>query len=255
MIVRTGRQTIVRRSGTIPAYLFALVFGIVTTPLVLPLLAILDTIARTRYALSRAWTFGLFYFSCQAVGLAIALWIWLLRNQSHQRFLERNASLQRGWSRALLGLTRWLYRMRLEVEGAECTREGPYLLLVRHVSPIDNLIPGALVGDGRPLISSYVINRMLLRDPCVDVVGNRLGSVFVRAGSEGSLQDIRKVAGLARDLGPNSVAVIFPEGALYTPARHAEALTALREGAIRRSPRWPPASGACCHPTSAVHSR
>lgn len=230
MSLSTNRECMLRRAVTIPCYVLLLIFGIITTPVVLPLLAVADTAGRRRFAMSRAWTLGLCYFSCQVGALVIAAWISLSRNEPKARQLERYAALQRGWSKVLLRLVRWLYRIQIEIEGGECTTDGPFLLLIRHVSPVDNLLPGALVGSSPPLVTRYVINRMLLRDPCVDVVANQLGSAFVRAGSEGSLQDIRKVAGLARDLGPNEAVAIFPEGALYTPARHAEALAALREG-------------------------
>ncbi len=225
-----GRQKLVRRGVTIPAYMLALVLVALTTPVVLPLLALSDMLRRSRFALSRAWTFGLIYLISEAVALSAAAWISLRPNDTRERSLRRSALLQQRWSRSLLRLVRWIYRIQLVVEGGDCANDGPFLLLIRHVSPIDNLIPGALIGRNRILPARYVINRMLLRDPSVDVVAGRLGSAFVRAGSEGSLQDIRKVAALARDLGPDDIVVIFPEGALYTPARHAEAIAALREG-------------------------
>lgn len=224
------RQKLIRRGITVPGYMLALVLVILTTPIVLPLLVLSDVVRRSRFALSRAWTFGLIYLSAEAVAITCATWITLRRGDSKRRSLQRSALLQARWARALLKLVRWIYRIQLVVEGEECAGEGPFLLLVRHVSPIDNLIPGAVVGRERRLVPRYVINRMLLRDPSVDIVAGQLGSAFVRAGSEGSLQDIRKVAGLARDLGPDDIVVIFPEGALYTPARHAEAIAALREG-------------------------
>ena len=97
----------------------------------------------------------------------------------------------------------------------------------------------------------WVINRSLLRDPCLDIVGNRLPNCFVAASSGDSDAEIRRVEALGRNLGERDGVLIFPEGTLYSPARRERVLrrfeaagdTALYERARRLKNVLPPRLG------------
>ena len=225
-----GREAVLRRAVTIPAYVVWFAASVVLTPAALLVLVPIDLAGRRRFALTRAWALVVVYLYAGVAGLAIATWIRLTRGSSPERYLERNFALQCWWGRTLFRAGTRLFGIRVEVEGNEVASTGPFVLLTRHASPIDNLVPSVLVSDRFGIRLRWVINRNLLRDPCLDIVANRLQNAFVHAGSEGSVHDLRKVTSLAKNLGPRDGVAIFPEGALFTPARLAAAIADLREG-------------------------
>ena len=56
-------------------------------------------------------------------------------------------------------------------------------------------------------------------DPSVDIVGNRLPNVFIKAQLTGESIFTREIERLARGLDANGALVIFPEGGNWTPSR------------------------------------
>ncbi len=217
-----------RRAVTLPGCSLLLALWLASAPVALPLALVLDVLLRRRLASARfVLALGLMLVAEQ-VGLLSALALWLARPTTDRAGdLRRNARLQAAWAHALFAGAARLYRLRLEVEGAEALgAPGPLLVLVRHASLADTLLPVLLLaGAGRR--RRYVLKRELLWDPCLDVVGNRLPNVFVRRG-EGAAEAAR-VGALARDLAPDEAVVIFPAGARFTPARRARVLAALAD--------------------------
>jgi len=204
----------------------ALLLVAATLPVTLPAAALVDTIRRTRLALARTVLFIALFLACEAAGIVVSLWLWLRWGRDEAAFLESNHQLQRWWSGTLArGLERF-YGMSYVVEG-EAPAEGPSLLLVRHVSSADTLLPMRLVAVPNDLRVRYVLKKELSADPCLDIVGHRLPNVFVdRSGrnSEGAVAALRR---LVMGLGDRDCGVIFPEGTRFTPARQARALEKL----------------------------
>lgn len=68
------------------------------------------------------------------------------------------------------------------------------------------------------------LERELLVDPCLDLVGNRLLNHFIdRAHPSDS--DVRSIAALASNLGPRDGVVIYPEGTRFDRARRERILS------------------------------
>jgi 1-acyl-sn-glycerol-3-phosphate acyltransferase len=103
------------------------------------------------------------------------------------------------------------------------------IVLGRHASPLDNLIPAVIASGRNHIRLRWVINRWLLRDPCLDIVGNRLPNVFVATGSEEPRGQAARVGALAAGLGFEDGVLIFPEGALFSPARLRRTVARLSE--------------------------
>ncbi len=222
-------QTYRRRVLTGPAYLFAGALAFALVPIVYPLALLVDIIGRRRLATVRAIAMAHVYLACEAAGMAASAWIWLTRGSNRERYLERNFRLQCWWAGRLFRAGVRLFGLRVEVEGDDLLRAGPMLVFARHVSPIDNLLPAVLVSDAHGIRLRWVINRSLLRDPCLDIVGNRLPNCFVAAGTGDSEAEIRRVQALGHNLGPRDGVLIFPEGALFTPGRLARVLRRIED--------------------------
>jgi 1-acyl-sn-glycerol-3-phosphate acyltransferase len=192
----------------------------------LPLVALVDLLRGSRLAWTRGQAALVYLLTCEVFGLLAAGALWLvLPLVSRERWLALNRRLQQLWVRALMLGLRLAYGLRLVVEGEEALdHEGPLVVLTRHVSTLDTLLPAHLLA-GRRL--RYVLKRELLWDPCLDVVGQRLPNVFVRRGSGDTARELDKLRALATDLGPGDAATIFPEGTRFTPARRERILAGL----------------------------
>lgn len=212
-----------RRAISIPGYVlaFGLLVGLV--PILLPLAAISDVLRGSRWALTRFLAIALVYFGCELMGLLAAAWI-LISVRDRRARLERLNELQWWWASTLFGAARALFGLRIELDAPEAAAPGPILLLVRHASIADTLIPAVFVSSRHRLRLRYVLKRELLWDPCLDVVGLRLPNVFVRRGSGDTAAEVAAVQRLAEDLGPRDGVLIFPEGTRFTPRKRVQVL-------------------------------
>jgi 1-acyl-sn-glycerol-3-phosphate acyltransferase len=211
-------RTVWRRALTIPLFLSCALVMALLTPVVVPLAAAFDTASRRRMATVRAWLMVLVFFGCESIGIVASAWLWV-RHRESVRFLDANYHLQQWWARSLFRAGVKLFSLKVEIEGANAGDHGPVLVFSRHVSPIDNLLPAVFISDTFGVRLRWVINRSLLRDPCVDIVGNRLPNAFVANNTSDSEAEIRRVKTLGRTLGDDDGVLIFPEGGLYSPQR------------------------------------
>ena len=225
-------RTLGRRVITIPAFLLAAALTWLATPFVLLIGVPIDLVLRRRMATARAWLMVVTFFTCEAAGIIATGWIWL-RHRDRERFLDANFRLQCWWAGTLYRAGVRLFSLKVTIENAEVAATGPVIVMSRHVSPIDNLLPAVLISDRFGLRLRWVINRSLLRDPCLDIVGNRLPNCFVANSSGDSEREIRRVETLGRTLGPNDGVLIFPEGGLYSPARYRRVIDRLEASGDR----------------------
>jgi 1-acyl-sn-glycerol-3-phosphate acyltransferase len=203
---------------SIPLFFLATLVVLAVTPFVFGIGIVVDLVFRRRLATLRAWAMVDVFFICETVGTLASAWIWL-RHRNHQGFIDANYRLEFWWAGTLYRAGTRLFSLKMEVEGADAAATGPVLVFSRHVSPIDNLLPVALISLPFQSRLRWVINRSLLRDPCIDIVGNRLPNCFVANSSGDSDKEIRRVEELGRNLGEMDGVLIFPEGGLFTPAR------------------------------------
>lgn len=186
---------------------------------------------RGRWTRTRAWMFFTWYLACELVGLLAAFVVWAAtlegRLVGDTRYADYHFALQARWTSALFYGALQIFGMRLEVEGAASGAAGPYVVWVRHVSTADTVLAASVLANPHRIQLRYVVKRDLLWDPCLDVVGRRLPSAFIRRESQDPSGAIAAVARLAEDLAPNAGVLIYPEGTRYSAARHARALERL----------------------------
>lgn len=223
-------QWFLRRAISVTVFVVLLAALLVLWP-VLVLLALGYDITRP----VRRWG-GLRLFAClniyglmEALGLTAALLLWVLRPLTpRRRYIASHYRLQTWWASSLLAGLAGLYRLRFEVEGLETVADGPYLLLMRHTSLGDTLLPIRLLASPLGMRFRYVMKESLRWEPCLDIVGGRLPNVFVDRDSSDSAAQAKNVAKLGAELGPKDAVLLFPEGKRFTPGRRARNIDRLR---------------------------
>lgn len=213
-----------RRVITIPAFLVAWLLAVVLAPVAFPVAFVIDVVRYRRFAIVRGYTFLLLYLSCEVSGIAFCAWLLLRYSRTPATFIARNFALQCWWSRVLFYGGIRIYGMKVEADGLENVAQGPMVAFVRHVSPFDNLVPSVHIADLYGIRLRWVMNHSLMRDPTIDILGNRLPNAFVT----GLVRDIRQVRSLASGLGPRDGVLIYPEGGLFSPKNRQRLLDKLR---------------------------
>jgi 1-acyl-sn-glycerol-3-phosphate acyltransferase len=133
------------------------------------------------------------------------------------------------WARTHLAGIRTLFGLRFEVEGLEQAGPGPVVVLIRHASIIDNMVPDAVIGHGHGLGLRYVLKRELQMLPTIDVGGRWVPTNFVRRASSDTAGEVTKLRRLADDLGAGEGILIYPEGTRWTAPKLARAQEIIAE--------------------------
>lgn len=227
--------TLRRRLKTIPSFVGGLIIMLVTAPVILPSIAVLDAarwlISRKHWMGIRLYFFGLVYLAAETAGLIALGATWLATGFGRFRnpLMRWTFAIQQTWAGALLAAASGIFGLRLEVANDEVVSPGPIVLMVRHASIVDNLLPAVLVSTRHRILLRYVLKRELLSDPCLDVAGNRLPNYFVERGSDDTQGELAAIRELAAGLGSNDGVLIYPEGTRFTKARQTRALEKLKE--------------------------
>jgi 1-acyl-sn-glycerol-3-phosphate acyltransferase len=226
-------RTYGRRTLVVTLYLIIGSLMLALLPLWLPVLWLLDRRHRTSY-----WRcvlfFGVFIWAGLYYLSKVLVFFWLkggpFRDGGHA-YLTRLWGAQRGWGQTLYRGARTIYRLKMTVDGAEraFADPGPLLLLSRHVSFGDTILPFELFKSRLPFQPRYVMKRELLWDPCIDIVGSRLPNAFVRRNSRDPAREVAEVQRLMEGVGPHDVVIIYPEGTRFTPRKRQEIIDRLRE--------------------------
>ena len=218
-----------RRVVTISFVLLLFALSLATAPLWLVLAFAIDRAFRGRRAALRCAGFLSWYLLCETGGLLAIALVKLAQLRGREAFLEANRKLQNAWARSLATGARLTFGIRFEVENADVLSRGPVLLLLRHATVADTLIPTLAAAIPYGLRLRYVLKSELLWDPCLDIVGHRLRHYFARRGSGETEQEVARIARLAQGLGPQDGVLIYPEGTRFTGTKRDRILARLAE--------------------------
>ena len=216
-----------RRAATISLYGLTWLLLTLLAPLWAPVAFVVGLVRRRSFIVLRLLAFGWFYFGLELMALSLIAGVFLFSGNRRRRD-DRLYRLQAWWASVNMAAARSLLRLNIVVEGADVAVPGPAILMIRHASILDTLLPCTYVQRPYRLRVRYILKQELLFDPCIDIVGNALPNYFVdRTGDVATeLDGIRR---LVSDLGTDSV-LIFPEGTRFSKEKRAKALALLEAG-------------------------
>jgi len=224
-----------RRLVTIPAVFAAFIATTALLPLLVLVAIAVDIVlglARGRpWVTWRLVLFAWFYLLGEIWAVVALAIVGLLPNRQSLDLTYRLQGVWAGWN--LTAITA-LFHLEFTVESGDVVTPGPIVLLARHASLIDSLLPAELVTKRNGMRLRYVLKKELLVDPALDLAGNRLPNVFVDRESADSARERNAVRDLVSDLGQDEGVLIFPEGTRYSEAKRVRYVKRLqaREGSV-----------------------
>lgn len=212
-------ESLARRLITVTSVIVMFVAISALSPLLLIGSALFDSVRlliRRRPAITTRLVAFLWVYLLGELWAVLALGLTaLLPHRPRLAVTYRLQDLWAGWN--LTALCR-LFSVDVEVEGEECLMPGPIVVLSRHASIVDTLLPARLVAHPTGLRLRYVLKRELLVDPALDIAGNRLPNVFIDRSSR-QASERETIESLATGLGPEDGILIYPEGTRFTPEK------------------------------------
>jgi 1-acyl-sn-glycerol-3-phosphate acyltransferase len=208
-----------RRLITIPIVYLMFVLFTLALPIVVVVGAIVDLgrwlALRTPAMASRMAAFGWVYLLGEAWAIPTLGVVGLL---PHERAIAVTYRLQTVWLNWNLNTVRVVFRLTFTVEGNEAIPPPPILVLSRHASLIDTLLPGRYITEPFGIPLRYVLKKELLVDPALDIAGNRLPNVFVDRGGD-TERELVAIRDLATTMPSEEGLLIYPEGTRYSEAK------------------------------------
>jgi 1-acyl-sn-glycerol-3-phosphate acyltransferase len=221
-----------RRAITIPGLFVAFVLYSAVFPLCMAYALASDLLRRRPLMLCRFHLTLWSVFFWHSAGVA-SLGIWWLSGKAmgmdERQWRTWHSGIEAWWARKLIGIARLFYGLRVEVEDVELVRPGPALLLLRHASIVDTMLPpGYLAGPALGVLVRIVKKRELLWDPCVDLISSRVPGAFVRRNSGAVERELEVMCALTDGMDDDDVVALFPEGTRYTAEKQIEIMEKLR---------------------------
>lgn len=222
-----------RRLVTVPLLGALWLLTLVLLPGLLVVAVVVDLVRLVRSGVppttARLVVFVLTYLTAEVVAVVAAflIWLWAARGSDRQQILQHTYALQKWWADTLWESARWIFRLRLNVAGAEAAAPGPILVLSRHASIVDNLLPFQIFSRRHGIRLRYVLKKELLTDPALDIVGCRLPNHFVDRKGIDTDFEVNSLRDLAANLGVDEGVLIFPEGTRFSLEKQRRAVAAL----------------------------
>ncbi|MEM8609143.1 MAG: lysophospholipid acyltransferase family protein [Myxococcota bacterium] len=211
-----------RRVLSISLYATLAVVLVASAPLWLAAAFLVGLARRRSFIVLRLLLFGTFYFSFEIFTLLRIAMVCIRFRRSPDRLQTRIVALQGWWAGTIMGVARGLLQLDFSIEGLEQATPGPAILLIRHASILDTLLPSVFIQRPTGWRVRYVVKQELLADPCLDVAGHILPNYFVdRTGD--TQRELAGIRALAADLGTDGV-LIFPEGTRFSEQKQARVL-------------------------------
>ena len=225
-----------RRFLTISAVVVITALLVILAPLLI-VVSLLASVFPSFRTAPHSLAFIYWFVICEWIGLARFVWVYTLyRNKPI--FLQRLRDIQFWWAQALFDLGKWVFQLNIEVRGNDALKGRCAILLSRHTSMADTVLPLLYFGKARIESLRYVLKQELQYFPCLDIGGNLLPNVFVDRSGADSATAVAAVSELVATAGDEESVLIYPEGTRFTQAKH-DALGEKRPQLREQLERWP----------------
>jgi 1-acyl-sn-glycerol-3-phosphate acyltransferase len=196
---------------------------VVLLPLTVPVALVVDSVRwsmqRRPFMATRLLLFGLAYSTFETLGVIALGLTWVGSGFGHLDRVGEAATIrvQGWWAASVFSAVERVFRLEFRAKGLDAVAPGPYVLLARHASIIDNLLPAHFISAPHGVEIGYVMKSELLVDPCLDIAGNRLPNAFVRRSGGDSDSEVNAIRALGTTMAARSGAVlIYPEGTRFS---------------------------------------
>ncbi|WP_338749569.1 1-acyl-sn-glycerol-3-phosphate acyltransferase [Janibacter alittae] len=172
------------------------------------------------------------YIMWEDIGLVVECWYLRLRSPrgTSPTWDEDHLALIRQALNNVMFTAGKVVGFKIDVEGMITVgRPGhPLVVISRHAGPADSLAIAWLLASTAGRIPRIVLADVMLWDPGIAMVLQRLDSYFVPSRSGAGDDRSRGVADLASTLSSKDAMLIFPEGRNWAPDRHEDLVERLR---------------------------
>lgn len=210
-------NALLRRLVTVTSVYLGFVLITALLPLILTASFIVDLarrlVAGKPFMATRILVFGWLYLLGEVWGLFI---LGITSPLPRARAVEATYRLQNRWAAWNFRAVRFIFGLDFVTDGQESIVPGPVILLSRHASLIDTLLPSWFVTRQVGLTVRYVLKKELLLDPALDIAGNRLPNHFVDRGAIDNERDLDAIRDLGSNLSRDEAVLIYPEGTRFS---------------------------------------
>lgn len=224
-------RPLIRRPVSLTIITVVLTIAMLLSPLVLPVLLLADLVTRSRLRRTRVYLLLIAVLGMEILGTTVAAAATLRftgrldspASQQHFHALEHWWAGRHGKNFARLAGVRWV------VENPELMAKGNAIVLARHASHADAILPVLLFGVEGQLALRYTFKAELQWTPAIDIVGHRLPNAYIDRTPDAGAPIYDRLAHLGSLVDEGSAAIIFPEGTFFTPERLDRAATRIAE--------------------------
>lgn len=213
------------------------------SPALLAITLLIDLVRRKRFATTRFLLFAGVYLWVSTIALLGLFLSWVVcgtwAGAAWDRIYRHAYFFQRHWARGLYRGGEACFGVRTDVDDTELPGDarGPFLVLIRHTSLAETMLPLVILRHERDIVLRYVIKRELLAEPGIDVAGQRIPNAFVRRSGNDLSKEVEQVRKIARDMAPGQGVLIYPEGTRFSAKKHAERLAQIQASSPERYER------------------
>jgi 1-acyl-sn-glycerol-3-phosphate acyltransferase len=231
-LVEPFARRLLRRSITIPAVVIGLFVVTGVLPALFALALVVDAVraaGRRTFSSVRLVLFLEAALFTEVVGLSLLGLTGLVTIGDAKRRAALTFRVQRLYTGMHMTAVKSLFALHFEVEGDDLAAQpGPVLVLVRHASIVDVLIPGVFIANRHRTRLRYVLKRELLAEPCLDVAGHWIPNHFVARDGADSQREIDAVRSLKAGIGADEGVLLYPEGTRFSAGKRARILERLQ---------------------------
>lgn len=219
-------RRIARRIIIVPLVLVAAILGVVLSPLLLSVAAIADLAkGRRRWPRVRLVVLVVGALIVETIGLFVSLFIWVVSGfglLGRQRWRWHRYRVFMGrYTQTMFALVARVIGSKVIWQDRGDLSRGPAVVIARHTSFFDALIPATVVSRRNQLLAHHVVAHGLRYAPCIDIVGHRLPNQFVKRDPGEGSTELGPIQAIGAVLDDRSAAIIFPEGTFRSPERFA----------------------------------